>query len=80
MISKAKERLFRYTLRALPNGKYNFVKFDPEDATARGEFVLPDRTENEVRELYRAKWNFSEAEIEGRLQAARAVLKDSGRN
>ena len=79
MIITNEETMLRYTLRAVPSGRHNFIQFDPADPTAPGVLLLPDLTENEVRKVYRAKWNYSDAEIEKRLQAARQELEHSGR-
>ena len=38
--------------------------------------LLPDRTEAEVREFYRTKWNCSDAEVGERLRVAQRELTE----
>jgi hypothetical protein len=75
MTNKLEEKLFRYQLHALPNGKFNFLKIDPDDPKAPKPILFPDKTQAEVREFYRTKWGYSDAEIDERLRAAQQELE-----
>jgi hypothetical protein len=74
MTSTPRVKLFNYQLRALPNGKFQFLPVDVEDPKAP-KGLIPDKTEEQVREIYRTKWGYSDAEIDERLRAAREKLK-----
>ena len=79
MTNKIEEKLFRYALRGLPNGKYNVLKIDRDDPDAYAELCLPDKTEHEIREWYRTMWNLSDIEIDERIATAQRELEMSGR-
>jgi hypothetical protein len=77
--NKTGEKLFRFELHALPTGKFNFLKIDPDDREAVAALCLPDLTENEVREAYNAKLGLtvklSYAQIDERITTARQKLE-----
>jgi hypothetical protein len=74
MTGTSKVKQFNYKLRALPNGKFHFLLVDLDNPNAPKRMLL-DITEAEVRDFYRRKWGYSDAEIDERLSAARGQLK-----
>jgi hypothetical protein len=66
--------MFRYDLRALATGRFQFLHVDLDDPKAPKR-MSNDMTETEVREVYRTEWGYSDAEIDKRLWDARERLK-----
>lgn len=78
------QKQYHYELRALGNGKYVFLKCDPEHPES-AELGYPDLTEAEVRQWYNKNplriasgevVKLSEQEIDDRLRVAQQELAE----
>jgi len=77
MIADGKAKQLNYKLRALADDMFYFLLVGKEEPDTDKRLSM-NLTEAEVREFYREKWGYSDAEIEARLRVARG--KHSGRN
>lgn len=72
-------RTYRYDLHFVPNGKYQFIKCDLTHPEFAGAMCVPELTESDVREVYRAKFDLDEEAIQDRLNMAKAKFVEKQR-
>jgi hypothetical protein len=75
MIADGNAKQVNYKLRALPDGKFYFLLVGLEEPDTDKRLSM-NLTEAEVREFYREKWGYSDAEIDERIQVALENVPD----
>jgi hypothetical protein len=75
MTITGKTKQLNYKLRALPEDKFYFLLVGVEEPDTDKRLSM-NLTEAEVREFYREKWGYSDAEIDERIRAAREHTPD----
>jgi hypothetical protein len=73
MIGDGKQ--LNYKLRAVPDDMFYFLLVGLEEPNTDKRLSM-NLTEAQVREFYREKWNYSDAEIDERLRVARESTPD----
>ena len=75
MIGNGKAKQLNYKLRSLPDDMFYFLLVGLEEPNTDKRLSM-NLTEAEVREFYREKWGYSDAEIDDRLRVARETPPD----